>query len=213
MQVSRERNERNMKVIGITGGVGAGKTQVLHYLQERTECRIIIADQAAHALEEPGGACYEQLVALLGKGVLREDGSIDKFRMAARIFGDKEILASVNAIVHPAVKTYITGVIEEVRKAGKPPYLFIEAALLIEDGYEQLVDELWYIHADAAVRRERLKSDRGYDDEKIDSIMQGQLPEETFYSHCSVVIENSGALEQVYRQIDEKLEEDLCQKQ
>ncbi len=86
MQVSWERNERNMKVIGITGGVGAGKTQVLHYLQERTECRIIIADQAAHALEEPGGACYEQLVALLGKGVLREDGSIDKFRMAARIF-------------------------------------------------------------------------------------------------------------------------------
>ena len=77
-----------MKVIGITGGVGAGKTQVLHYLQERTDCRIIIADQAAHALEEPGEVCYEKLVALLGKEILREDGKIDKTRMAARIIGD-----------------------------------------------------------------------------------------------------------------------------
>lgn len=202
-----------MKVIGITGGVGAGKTQVLRYLQERTDCKVIIADQAAHALEEPGEVCYEKIVALLGKEILREDGRIDKVRMGARIFGDRDVLAQVNGIVHPAVKTYITGVIGEARKAGSPAYLFIEAALLIEDGYEQIVDELWYIHADAAVRRERLKADRGYDDKKIDQIMQGQLTEEAFYRHCSVVIENSGAWEQVCRQIDEKLEEDLCQKQ
>ena len=202
-----------MKVIGITGGVGAGKTQVLHYLQGRTDCRIIIADQAAHALEEPGEVCYEKLVALLGKEILREDGKIDKTRMAARIFGDKDVLAKVNAIVHPAVKTYITGIVAEARRSGSPEYLFIEAALLIEDGYEQIVDELWYIHAQTEVRRERLKADRGYDDEKIDRIMQGQLPEEAFYRHCTVVIENGGTLEQVYRQIDRKLEEDLCQKQ
>lgn len=202
-----------MKVIGITGGVGAGKTQVLRYLQERTDCRIIMADQMAHKLEEPGEACYEQIVALLGDGILSADSRIDKARMAERIFGDRKVLAQVNAIVHPAVKTCITGIIEEARMAGRPAYLFIEAALLIEDGYGQIVDELWYIHADAAVRRERLKADRGYDDGKIERIMRGQLPEETFYRHCSAVIENNGTLEQVYRQIEEKLEEDSCQKQ
>ena len=202
-----------MKVIGITGGVGAGKSRVLDYMKSRTDCRIIIADQVAHALEEPGEACYEQLVELLGHKVLGEDGRIDKSRMAARIFGDRELLAQVNRIVHPAVKRYITEAGTEAKREEKPEYLLIEAALLIEYGYGQIVDEMWYIHTDAEVRRERLKKSRNYTDEKIDQIMQGQLPEKEFYRHCSVVIENSGTLESVYRQIDEKLGEDLCQKQ
>lgn len=202
-----------MKVIGITGGVGAGKSLILDYLKKRTDCRIIIADQTAHALEEPGEACYERLVDLLGQEILSADGRIDRGKMAARIFGDQAVLASVNAIVHPAVKAYITETVNEARKAGKPAYLFIEAALLIEDGYGQIVDELWYIHADAEVRRARLKAGRGYSDEKIDRIMQGQLTEEEFCRHCPVVIDNSGEIESVYRQIEEKLGEDLCQKQ
>lgn len=202
-----------MKVIGITGGVGAGKTRVLDYLRKREGCQVIIADQAAHKLEEPGEICYEQIVELLGQEILAVDGRIDKAKLAARIFGDQAILARVNEIVHPAVKSYITKIIDEVRREGRLQYLFIEAALLIEDGYERIVDEMWYIHADAEVRRERLKKDRGYSDEKIDKIMREQLSEEAFYRHCLVVIENSGTLEQVYRQIDEKLGEDLCQKQ
>lgn len=202
-----------MKVIGITGGVGAGKSQVLDYLRKNTDCRIIIADQVAHALEEPGEICYEQIIDLLGKEVTSADGRIDKGKMAARIFDDKEILVKVNEIVHPAVKKYITEAIDEARKEGRLQYLFIEAALLIEDGYEQIVDEMWYVHTDAEVRRERLKTGRGYSDERIDRIMMGQLSEEVFYRHCPVVIENSGTLENVYSQIEKKLGEDLCQKQ
>lgn len=202
-----------MKVIGITGGVGAGKSQVLDYLRENTDCRIIIADQVAHALEEPGEICYEQIIDLLGKEVTSADGRIDKVKMAARIFDDKEILVKVNEIVHPAVKKYITEAIDEARKEERLQYLFIEAALLIEDGYEHIVDEMWYVHTDAEVRRERLKAGRGYSDERIDRIMMGQLSEEVFYRHCPVVIENSGTLENVYSQIEKKLGEDLCQKQ
>lgn len=202
-----------MKVIGITGGVGAGKSQILDYLGRSVNCRIIIADQVAHALEEPGEICYRQLVALLGQEILTEDGKIDKNKMAAKIFGDRDLLLQVNGIVHPAVKTYITEAISEAKLKGKTKYIFIEAALLIEDGYAKIVDEMWYIHADETVRRNRLRQSRGYSDEKIDRIMQGQLPEEEFYRHCLVVIENSGTLEDVYRQIDEKLGEDSCQKQ
>ena len=203
----------DMKIIGITGGVGAGKSQVLEYLRRRQGCRVIIADQVAHALEEPGGACLEQIVDLLGREILTADGSIDKGKMAALIFGDEKLLAQVNGIVHPAVKREICRVIEEERKAGRLRYLFIEAALLIEDGYEQIVDEMWYIHAREQIRRQRLKESRHYPDEKIDRIMQGQLSEAEFYRHCPVVIENNDTMESVYRQIEEKLGEDLWQKQ
>ncbi len=201
-----------MKVIGITGGVGSGKSEILTYLKERTNCRIIAADLAAHELEEPEGACYRPLVELLGERILGPDGRIDRGKMAAVIFSDGELLERVNGIVHPAVKTYIMEEIARERLAGRYDYLFLEAALLIEGGYGRIVDELWYIHADESVRRERLKASRGYTDEKIDHIMRRQLPEEVFSEHCSVVIENGGPLADTYRQIDEKLGEGSCQK-
>ena len=196
-----------MKVIGITGGVGAGKSEILKYLKEHCCCRIIMADLVAHQLEEPGQVCYDKLVELLGTEILGADGRIEKSRMAAKIFRQRELLQRVNAIVHPAVKEYIKDAIATERAEGKIDVLFLEAALLIEDGYESIVDELWYIHTDVEVRRSRLKSSRGYSDEKIDSILRGQLPEETFYEHCQVVLENSGTLEDVYRQIDKELGE------
>lgn len=202
-----------MKVIGITGGIGSGKTQILTYLQEHTNCRMIVADKVAHELEAPGGACYERIVTLLGQGILAKDGSIDKAEMASTIFGDKNLLIKINEIIHPAVKEYIRNAIVEENDKGQIDYLFIEAALLIEDGYTEIVDEMWYIHTDEPVRRERLKLFRGYTDEKIDDIIKEQMTEEEFYRHCDVVIDNSKALQNAYDQIDKKLGEDLCQKQ
>ena len=202
----------DMKIIGITGGVGAGKSQVLEYLRRRPGCRVIIADQVAHALEEPGGACLEQIVDLLGREILTADSSIDKGKMAALIFGDEKLLAQVNGIVHPAVKAYLTGQIEKERAAGQIAWLFIEAALLIEEGYAEMLDGLWYIHAEEEVRRQRLRETRGYTDEKIDAILQKQLSAQAFRKHCGVVIENNGTLESVYTQIDKELGEDQWQK-
>lgn len=202
-----------MKVIGITGGVGAGKSEILAYLKEHCNCRIIMADRLAETLEEPGQMCYLRIVSLLGQDILREDGRIDRQRMAAKIFADRKLLTAVNEIIHPAVKEYILQAIETERAAAKLDYFFIEAALLIEGGYDKIVDELWYIHTDVDVRRRRLKASRGYTDEKIDNILKGQLTEEAFYKHCHVVLENSGPLKNIYKQIDEKLGEDLCQKQ
>ena len=202
-----------MRVIGITGGIGSGKSEILSYLKERTNCRIIIADRVAHELEKQGGVCYERIVALLGEGILEADGEIDKAKLAACIFTDEKLLVQINAIVHPAVKEYILTEIAREKETGEYDYLFIEAALLIEDGYDKIVDEMWYIHADENVRRERLKASRGYSDEKIDSIMREQLQEEEFFRHCSIVIDNSMQLIGAYKQIDEKLGEELCQKQ
>ena len=202
-----------MKVIGITGGVGAGKSAVLAFLDKRSDSRVIMADQVAHRLEEPGEACFEPLKALLGEDVLDAGGRIDKRKMAAAIFDDEALLDQVNGIVHPAVKAYLTAQIEKERTEGKLDWLFIEAALLIEEGYAKIVDELWYIHAEEALRRQRLKSSRGYTEEKITSILKSQLSEDAFREHCDVVIENNGTLENVYTQIEKELGEYQWQKQ
>lgn len=196
-----------MRTIGITGGVGAGKSQILSYIKEHTNCRIILADEAAHTVKEPGQPCYDRLVELLGKEVLQEDGFIDKRKMAAAIFSDKEILGQVNAIIHPAVKKYIIDEIEKEREAKNIDVFFVEAALLIEERYDLILEELWYIYTDAGVRRERLKASRGYSDEKVDQIFASQLSEAEFRRWCKVVIDNSRTLSDTYSQINQILKE------
>ncbi|MDD7147596.1 MAG: dephospho-CoA kinase [Lachnospiraceae bacterium] len=201
-----------MHVIGITGGVGAGKTKILTYLSEHYSCRIILADGVANQLKEPGQKCYEEIVTLLGTQILKPDGTIDRLKMAERIFSDRELLRRVNEIIHPAVKEYILQAIEEERRRDKIDFLFLEAALLIEEGYESVVDELWYIYADEAVRAERLKQNRQYSDEKIQKILQSQLSDAEYRAHCSTVIDNGVALEETYRQIEKKMGEYLWEK-
>lgn len=196
-----------MKTIGITGGAGAGKTLVLSYIERKCRCRVLLADSAAHAVEAPGQPCHAALTALLGPETLAPDGTLDRKKMAARIFADEALRRQVNAIVHPAVKRYIVSEIDAERRAGRIDAFFVEAALLIEDGYGALLDELWYIHANRDVRRRRLAGTRGYSEEKIDGIFASQLPEETFFSACGTVIDNSGDLADTYRQIDERLKE------
>lgn len=198
-----------MYVIGITGGVGAGKTSVLTYLAEHYSCRIILADQVANQLKEPGQRCYEEIVALLGTQILEPDGTINRLKMAERIFSDRELLQGVNGIIHPAVKEYILHAIEEERSRKQIDFLFLEAALLIEEGYESIVDELWYIYADEAVRAERLKRNRQYSDDKIRGILKSQLSDQEYRAHCGTVIDNGVALEETYRQIEKKMGEYL----
>jgi len=195
-----------MKSIGITGGVGAGKSAVLAYLKERYQAYLIVADDLAKELEEPGRVCYTALTEEFGEGILGEDGRIDKQRFAALIFSDPGARAKVNAIVHPAVKTEILRRMEEQEKAGTGLFV-VEAALLIEEGYDRILDELWYVFAPEVVRRERLKDTRGYTDEKIDGIFASQKTEAEFRSACRHVIDNGTSLEDMQRQIDRLLEE------
>ncbi len=196
-----------MKLIGITGGVGAGKSEILRYIGEHYPCEIYLADQVAHEVQRPGQPCYQRLMELLGEGVLGPDGAIDRKAMASRIFADSGLLERVNQIVHPAVRDYLLERVERARRNGGTAYFFIEAALLIEAGYKDVVDELWYIHADEEVRRKRLEQTRGYTPEKIAQIMGSQLTDAMFRAQCDFVLENNGSLEECYRQIRERLGE------
>lgn len=196
-----------MKVIGITGGVGSGKSSILEFISDNYSSMIIKADDLAKSLCKKGECCYEPLVELLSEEVLDSNGEINNKKMAEYIFGDDTLREAVNSIIHPAVKCFILAKIDELNQEGKTDYFFIEAALLIEDGYKEIVDEMWYIYTEENVRRERLKSSRGYSDEKIDAIMASQLDDLEFFANSDYVIDNSGSPEDSIKKIRERLGE------
>lgn len=193
-----------MRVIGITGGVGSGKSEVMTYIGKNYDASVVRADEVAHLLMQPGQSCYRPLMELLGPGFTDECGNLDRKKMAVVIFGDEKMRRKVNAIVHPGVKKYIVEAVERERREGTA-FFFIEAALLIEDKYDEICDELWYIYADEHVRRERLIKDRGYNEQKINEIMASQLSEEDFGRHCDFEIDNSGDLADTIIQIDRRM--------
>ena len=190
-----------MYVIGITGGVGAGKSAVLSILSECVECEIIRADDVANRLKLKGQPCFQKIVDLLGEQILGSDGEIDRSLMSMIVFEDDAKRKQVEQILHPQVKRYITETIEQKKREGKIKYLFIEAALLIEDGYRQICDEFWYIYASVATRTKRLMANRGYTLQKIESIMDKQLSEEEFLKNCECVINNDGDLSKTKEEI------------
>lgn len=191
-----------MKFIGLTGGVGAGKTTVLKAMEQLFRVRILIADEIAHELMEPGTDCYEQLKRCFGElDIWNEDGSFDRMKLAAVIFSDEHRREALEKIVHPAVKAYILEEVEKERARGEVSFVILEAALLIEDHYDTICDELWYVYTDANTRKHRLMADRGYSEEKVEQIFASQLSDETYRKYCVRVIDNNGDEESVLEQI------------
>lgn len=213
-----------MKFIGITGGVGAGKSAILSYLEKKPNTRVMLADEIAHQLMEPGTDCYNRIVEAFagenifetsklddafrsaeGVSLVNENPRFDRGKLAQVIFSDEKKREKLNAIVHPAVKEYVRKEYAREKEKGKVDYLFLEAALLIEEEYDEICDKLWYIYTSEKNRRARLKESRGYSDEKIDSIFASQLTDRAFREATHVVIDNNGTMEETYQQIEEAL--------
>lgn len=196
-----------MKVLGITGGVGAGKSTILSYLDQKYSARVIQADEVGKRLQQSGGECLRRIAEVFGSSILLLDGSLNRAALADIVFADKEKLAVLNEIMHPAVKTYIVHELEREKKK-KRALCVIEAALLPEDGYEQICDEIWYIYTKPGVRMKRLAAARGYSDEKTRQIMDNQPEDAVYRKKCKFVIDNSGDIvENTYEQIDKGLVE------
>lgn len=193
-----------MKIIGITGGVGAGKSTILRHLRDTYGAYAVQADQVGHLLMRPGESCYQPIVDLFGRKILRADGTIDRKILGGIVFSNDRLLKKLNGIIHPRVKQYILQAMEDQRRAGTPLFV-MEAALLLEDEYDALCDEVWYIYAEERVRRKRLKAERGYSDEKIDGILASQLTEQEFERRCDYRIENNEDLDVTYAQIRERI--------
>lgn len=191
-----------MKVIGITGGVGSGKSTASNLLQKHWNAHIIITDEVARDLMRKGNISYKRIVEYFGDGILDVDQEIDRKRLSEIVFADKEALQKLNSFTHPDVRDFVLAEIKRVKEQGEAEFIVVETALLIEAGYQEFCDEIWYVTAKESVRRERLRRFRGYSDEKIDRIINNQLSDEEYKKHCTVVLDNSGDLEGIRHQLE-----------
>lgn len=191
-----------MKIIGITGGVGAGKSTVLDYLREQFHAYVIQADHVGHQVMEPGEICYSQVIALFGEHILKKDKTIDRKAVSDVVFGNEEKLKKLNGIIHPAVRQ---SVLEEIQlqKEKKTAIVVVEAALLLEEHYEKFCDKVWYVHTDREIRISRLMENRGYSREKSESIISSQAPDEYFAKHADYIIRNNGDIKDTWLQVEE----------
>ncbi|GAB6399615.1 dephospho-CoA kinase [Coprococcus catus] len=196
-----------MKVYGITGGAGTGKSEVIKMLQQNFGGCVIMSDEVARELMQKGNISYQLIVEYFGRDILMDDGEIDRKKLADHVFNNKEALEKLNSMTHPYVKDEIRKLIAEAEASGECRFVALESAILLECGYEDICDEFWYVYTKPEIRRQRMKETRNYSDEKVDSVMRNQQPDEVFFKQCSFVIENNTTLSDVYDQLKEKLDQ------
>ena len=195
---------KQKKIIGITGGVGAGKSSVLAVLKNDFGAKIILADLVAHDLMEPGSLGLRKVTEALGTSFLTPDGAVDRKALADLIFRDKEALKTMNSIIHPLVwKT-----MKEEAEASEN-LVIIEAAVF-DTAPKNFFDELWYVYTTKENRIVRLMENRGYSREKCEDIIGRQASEEEYRALCSRVIDNNGDESDIKRQLKEILDHEIC---
>ena len=194
-----------MRVIGITGGIGSGKSLVADIMIKKYKAYLINSPRIAREQMLPGGISYPGVVGYFGEGILAKDGTIDREKLSKIVFADKKKLLTLNSLTHPNVLAEVKKIIGEKRADKDVPYCIIETALMIESGYDCVCDEVWYVHSAPGIRRDRLKQHRDYTDEKIDAIFSSQSKEEDFFNRFSKVIYNDGDIYKIEQQIDKLL--------
>ena len=185
----------------IFGGVGSGKSVALNYLKTAYGAEIIGMDETAHDLYEPGREGFLAVKELLGSSVIREDGTLDRGRMADLLYADREKLNKLGSLIHPLVYAEV----DRRMEASGAALTVVETALPSAERREKY-DELWYVFTPAEIRRERLMRDRGYSTERVDEIMAKQPADEAYAELSDWVLKNDGTPEDLKRKIDERLE-------
>lgn len=196
-----------MKILGITGGVGSGKSRVLYDLQKNYGAYVVEADKLAHELMEPGMPIYDKIVEAFGSSILSKEPpyNIDRQLLGQEVFSDNEKLQILNNISHPMVKDSIVARIEQARSDGKISLFVIEAALLIQDGYKAVCDEIWYIWVGREERIRRLMLQRGYTREKCISILDSQDSDDYYRKYTDFTINNQLDYENSSKQLKARL--------
>lgn len=182
-----------MKIIGLTGGIGSGKSFVAKVATEFFPVLHISTDDVAKEQMKKGGISYQAVVNQFfsyDEKLLDEDGEINRKVLASIVFNNKMLLDNLNAITHPNVINKMNEMISEARKSGEYEAVLVESALIFESGINKICDSVWYVYAPTDCRIKRLMKSRGYSREKIDSIMDDQLDDTTFINQSDVIINN-----------------------
>jgi len=187
-----------VKIIGLTGDAGSGKSAVARILAE-LGATVLDADRVARRLTEPGTPVLAEIARVFGQGILKPDGALDRPRLAARVFTDPEERDILNRIIHPPVQAILEQEIAAARDGGLG-VLVVEVPLLLETGLDKLVDEVWLTVADPEVKLERLKA-RGLTPEVAAGILAAQMPQELKTEHAHRIIDTNGSLTRTRQQV------------
>ena len=192
-------------VIGITGGIGSGKSVVTSLLRDKFDAAVIDTDTIGHEVMETGKSAYKKVVEIFGNKVLAEDDSIDRKKLGNLVFDNRELLFKLNDIIHPAVEVEVDKRIAEFIKKNYK-YIALETALLLKVGYNRKCDKIWLVYADKEIRFKRLYDNRGLDRKKAVKISESQSLDEEFRQIADNVIDNSGSVAETEAQIKNILE-------
>ena len=193
-----------MKILGVTGGIGSGKSEVLKFLHQAYGAVITPLDEVARNLQKKGQPCFVRIVEEFGREMLGPDGELNREKLSGAVFSSPEKLELLNSLVHPQVKQWVRRDILQKEKDGVPFYV-LESALFPNVDYGDVCEEMWYVYAEESVRRQRLMASRHYTEEKIQRILESQPSECAFQDICTAVIDNTVTFENTKKQIGELL--------
>jgi dephospho-CoA kinase len=191
-----------MLTIGLTGGIGSGKSTVAKILGE-FGAPILDADKVAHTTYAPGGPAYDAVIAAFGPQIVAADRTIDRKQLGAVVFGNAERLNQLTGIVWPATRDSIRRNLTELRANGANVPIVVEAAILIEANWQTLFDEIWLVRAPREQVIVRIETQRGLKPSETEARIRAQLSDEERAKYASLIIENNGSLEE----LDELLKE------
>ncbi len=184
-----------MKVIGLTGGIGSGKSTAAQFLAE-LGAEVIDLDKAGHEALKKGGLVYKKVVKEFGEAILDFDGEIDRARLGRIVFKDREALKRLNAIVHPAIDKAVENKVSESRRKGIK-VVVLEAAAMLEAEKTWQVDEVWVTKSNKKTVLNRLKERSGYTEAEAKRRIRSQMTDKERIKHANVVINNDGTPEEL----------------
>jgi len=184
-----------MKIIGLTGGIGSGKSTAAQFLAE-LGAEVVDLDKAGHEALKKGGAVYNEVVKEFGEGILDYEGEIDRTRLGRIVFKDSEALKRLNAIVHPAIDRVVENKVSESRRKGIK-VVVLEAAAMLEAEKTWQVDEVWVIKSKKKTVLSRLKERSGYTEAEAKRRIRSQMTDRERIKHADVVINNDGTPEEL----------------
>ena len=194
-----------MKIIGLTGGIGTGKSTVSDYLREKG-CHVIDADELSRKMTEKGAPALKKSAEEFGEKYISEDGNLERKALGDLVFSDASSLSRLQSIITERVIQEIDSEIQALRKEGGTDIVVIDAPLLFECGMESVADENWLVTADMHARIERIKRRDGLSQKQIENRINNQMTEEKKRGMSQYILDNSGTVESLYRQIDRRLE-------
>lgn len=183
-----------MKIIGVTGGIGSGKSTVSGALRD-LGAAIVDADVLARNVTSAGGRAFNELVGYFGEDIVKEDGELDRVKLASIAFNDRVKLHALNCITHKHIADKIREAVELLKNAGKCDIIVIDAPIPIEKGFLDLADEVWVVTADREERIRRIMTRSGYSFEDAVKRINSQPRDEEYLSIADEVLHNNNTLE------------------